>query len=223
MAKKNLYLIIDTETSERRHVIDFAAVICDRYGHILHKCAVLISDFYEKEKLFYNRDSGFFGIKNLEKRNNAYISMLNSGQRVLASVASVNRWLSQAARLNPILTAYNLPFDKNCCDISGIMLPFTREFCLWQASCGIYAKRKGYINFCLQNRGFSAKCIMLTNAEIMAQYITGNNNPEPHTALEDVIDYELPILTNILKQKKKLSAVKYNWRNYQLADLAVAK
>ena len=63
-----------------------------------------------------------------------------------------------------------------------------------------------------------------TNAETMARFTS--NNPtledEPHTALEDVVFYELPILLAILKRKPArwlLDGPKpYNWRDCQVRD-----
>ena len=62
-----------------------------------------------------------------------------------------------------------------------------------------------------------------TNAEVMARFVTGALLPdEPHTALEDIIDYELPILNALIKRGKMQdiieSGVAYNWRDYQAKD-----
>ena len=64
-----------------------------------------------------------------------------------------------------------------------------------------------------------------TNAEKMAHYITGRNNDEPHTALEDAIYFELPILIAVLKKRnwKEFMGTAYNWRDYQVKDHFQAK
>jgi hypothetical protein len=63
-----------------------------------------------------------------------------------------------------------------------------------------------------------------TNAEIMTRFVLGQPEleNEPHTALEDAIGYELPILQKLLRHssKKELLSLSegYNWRNYQVRD-----
>ena len=221
--RKKLFLIADTETSMQKHVIDFGAVICDRHGNILHKIAVLITDFYETEDLFYCTQSGFFGRRNLEKRKNAYIGMLNDGTRRLATVIQVNAWLNKAREMGCDLTAYNLQFDKGVCAGSGIDLTgFRSEFCLWKESQRIYGKRKGFINFCVKHGLMTAKFNIQTGAEAISAYLKGEFEKEPHTAFEDVLYHELPILVNILRQKKGIKHEAYNWRNFRLADRVAA-
>jgi hypothetical protein len=62
-----------------------------------------------------------------------------------------------------------------------------------------------------------------TNAEAMARFVLGNPDlpDEPHTALEDAIHYELPILKQLIATTKKadyMSPASYNWRDYQVKD-----
>jgi len=49
---------------------------------------------------------------------------------------------------------------------------------------------------------------------------------EPHTALEDAIDYELPILRRLLavsSPSEYMNPAGYNWRNYQVKDWFIPK
>ena len=55
MAKKQFFLIIDTETTQCDNVADFGAVVCDRQGNIFEHCAVLVNDF-KNEQLFHNAE-----------------------------------------------------------------------------------------------------------------------------------------------------------------------
>jgi len=63
----------------------------------------------------------------------------------------------------------------------------------------------------------------------MTKFIT--NNPElvdePHTALEDIVYYELLILKNMLKNMKKKELLNadlgFDWRKVQLKDHFTAK
>ena len=134
MARKQYFLIVDVETSIKDTVADFGAVICDRHGKIATQCAVLVQSVFGVESLFFDKGKpGIWSAAGVSKRMNKYNAMLQSGSRMLASVAAVNRWLEKAAgKYNPTLTAYNLPFDADKCQKTGIDLnPFAARFCLW--------------------------------------------------------------------------------------------
>ena len=218
--RKSFYLIVDTETTINRHVFDFGAAIVDRKGKIYQQIAVVVNDFKSEEFFHDKGNTGFFALKNLRERHEKYNQMLENGDRVLASVLAINKWLIQAKELygdKIHMTAYNINFDINVCHNSGINLSiFPHTFCLWNVSCKFFAKRKAYSKFCIKNKYFTEKLNMKTNAEVMSHYLTGRNLVEPHTALEDVLYFELPILLQCLRQKKSLQADGYSWREYQL-------
>ena len=52
MAKKQYFLIVDTETTITDKVFDFGAIVCDRNGNIVQQCAVILRDNIGDE-LFY--------------------------------------------------------------------------------------------------------------------------------------------------------------------------
>jgi len=222
--KKKFYIIVDTETTERGNVADFGAVVCDKRGNIVKKIGVL-TPYFQKEKLFYNRDSGFFGIKNLNIRTEKYRAMVKDRKRTLATIRGGNAWLEKVAEMySPTLTAYNLPFDKGACKKSGIVLPFENEFCLWKEAARIFGKRVTYINHVLEHKAISEKLNIKTNADIMSKYLSVETlNDEPHTALEDILFHELVIFKEIMRQKKGIKNVPYNWRNHRLIDHVIAK
>lgn len=226
--KKNFYLIIDTETTMQNHVFDFGAIVFDTKGNIHREMGVIIKDF-ANEPLFHDEKSTLW---NLERRQNQYANMLESGQRMYASVQAVNRWLDKVLAEYPdiMLLAYNLPFDLDKCDKSGIDLSrFVNKQCLWALANGIYADTKKYRQFCLENHYFNSRTeygnmTYQTNAEVMTHYVTGINLDEPHTALEDCKGWEMPIMLDILKKKDwKNRAKSYNWRDRQLRDAFIAK
>lgn len=232
MAKKQYFAILDTETTINDTVADFAIIICDRNGQIFNQCAVLVADHYGKMELFHDKNANdIWGYGGLQKRNAAYVEMLNSGKRMLASVTAVNKWIQQAiGKYNPTLTAYNLAFDLDKCknteiDLSG----FSNSFCMWQAAVGNICMTKTYKQFVLDNHGFNKRTelrnmTMQTNAEMVAGFISGEFKEEPHTALEDARDFELPILKEIVKKKKWQEKITpYNWRNFQVKDHFIAK
>lgn len=237
---KNYFLTIDTETTQDALVADFAAVITDKKGNIISQCAVLVESIYtdsDAHPLFHmHGDSGDLWSKaGLPKRYDRYQRMIDSGSRMVASVAAINRWLDKAlTQYNPILTAYNLAFDLDKCKNTGIDLTgFTRRFCLWSAAYTQFAHTKKYRSFVLATHAFNAptqhgNMTFKTNAETMARFLLGAELPnEPHTALEDIVDYELPILNAVLARKsaaKLMEEIKpYNWRDCQLRDWFGAK
>lgn len=227
MAKKQYFMIVDTETTINDTVFDFAAVICDRQGNIVNKCAIIVRDQMDAD-LFYDKTcKGIWSQDNAKAKKAKYIAMAENGTRMIASVNAVNRWLEKAnAQYNPILTAYNIAFDRNKCANTGIDLSiFNQSFCLWHLACAVYAKTKAYKQFILDNhyignRTDKGNMTYKTNAEIMAHFVTGQYSEEPHTALEDAQYYELPIMVSILKKKgwKDKIGTAYNWKDYQVKD-----
>ena len=225
--KKQYFAILDTETTINDTVADFAIVICDRQGKIYNQCAVLVKDHFSTMQLFHDKNKNdIWGYQGLQKRQADYETMLESGIRIIASVNAINKWINQAiGKYNPILTAYNLPFDLAKCknteiDLSG----FTQKFCLWQASIGNICTTKKYKQFCLDNHGFNnvttkGNMTFKTNAEMVCGFLNNNLIEEPHTALEDARDFELPILINIVKKKKWQDKIKpYAWQDFQVKN-----
>lgn len=232
MAAKQFFAILDTETTMENTVADFAIIIVDREGIIHNQCAVMVQDHYAKFELFHDKAANdIWGYAGLEKRKAHYIEMLNSGKRMLASVNAINKWINQAiGKYNPELTAYNLAFDIDKCNNTGIDLSgFKGKFCLWQAAVGNICMKKQYRNFVLDNHGFNnatkfGNMTLKTNAEMVAGFIKGTFENEPHTALEDARDFEAPILVEVLKKKNwREKITPYNWRAFQVKDHFTAK
>jgi hypothetical protein len=237
---KTLFLLVDTETTMNDHVVDFGAMVVDRKGNILHKCAVLVSDFYGKEELFYDANSKdeIWTQRGLERRKLNYQEMLVNGHRALASVAAINTWLMRIVakyKAIPLLTAYNLAFDLDKAKKSGIIfepwIEQNKKFCLWHASVDLWGHSKEYKQHILYNHAFNAPTRLgnmsyKTNAEEMARFVLGQPDldDEPHTAYEDARDYELPILIRLAEKRtvKQLldpsRQVGYNWRNHQVRE-----
>lgn len=230
MAKKQFFFIVDTETTIKQHVADFAGIIVDRQGNIYNQIAVLVAGFFGKEKLFYNKDAPeeIWTLKGLARRNARYAEMLNNGERMLSSVNSINKWISQAKATYPnlIFSAYNSTFDLDKMSRTGIDTEFEDYFCIMRAAQNDVKGRKDYIQHCLTAKWLTAKLQFRTNAEAMAEYVAGGQLPaEPHTALEDIMDYELPIFQWLLKRNswKHYSQKAYNWREWQLNQLVIPK
>lgn len=232
MAKKQFFAILDTETTMQNTVADLGIIICDREGKIFNQCAILVNGHYGTFELFHDKAANdIWGYEGLRKRENEYIKMLDSGTRMLASVNAVNKWINQAiGKYNPTLTAYNLAFDKDKCEKTGIDISgFANSFCLWQAAVGNICNTKPFKQFALENHAFNnatqfGNMTVKTNAEIVAGFISGEFKTEPHTALEDARDFELPILREVIKKKNwKEKITPYNWREFQVKNHFVAK
>jgi hypothetical protein len=233
--RKSYFLVIDTETTCDGLVADFAAAIVDRRGAVFAHCAVLVHGIYtdrDAHPLYHstNEDGSIFAPSKLDDRYQAYERMHESGARMLAGVNAINNWLGKAAaRYAPILTAYNLGFDLGKCSNTGIDLTmFPKRFCMWQAAQTAFAKTKAYKRFILANHGFCDRTkygnmTYRTNAEYMARFCTGGDlEDEPHTALEDIMFYEIPILLRLCRSKSNrwlLSEPRaHTWREFQMRD-----
>lgn len=232
MAKKQFFAILDTETTMQNTVADLGIIIVDREGTIFNQCAILVNGHYGTFELFHDKKmNDIWGYEGLRKREQNYVKMLDSGTRMLASVNAVNKWINQAiGKYNPELTAYNLAFDVDKCQNTGIDLSgFKSQFCLWQAAVGNICNKKQFKQFALENHAFNnvtgfGNMTIKTNAEIVAGFISGEFKTEPHTALEDARDFELPILREILKKRDwKEKITPYNWRAFQTKDHFTAK
>lgn len=231
MTKKQHFLVVDTETSITDKVVDFAAVVCDRKGNIVNQCAVLVNGIFGVDDLFYDKSAGIWAKRNLPARMANYNAMLDNGTRVIASVNAINRWLDKArVAYNPELTAYNLAFDASKCKNTGIDLSgFSRRFCLWHAAAFTICQTKEYRNFVAENHLFNtptAKGNMSyrTDAEAVAGFLSGEMTDEPHTALEDITGYEIPVLISILRSRKWRDSMQaYNWVKFQVRNHFKAK
>ncbi len=230
MAKKQHFFICDTETTIQRTVADFAGIIVDRKGRELNRIAVLVSKHYGYYKLFYDKNSAdeVWTLKGLKRRNDAYKNMLENGTRNLATVNGINKWLNRAllAYPNLVFVAYNAEFDKRAMVETGIDFNFKETFCLWRAAVDRVTKDKDYISHCLNRKWITAKLNLRTNAEAMSEFAQNRElGDEPHTALEDILDFELPIFNWLVKSKswKSYSQLGYNWQAWQLKNLVIPK
>ena len=232
MARKQFFLIVDTETTITDKVMDFAAVICDREGKIFNQCAILVNETFGVDDLFYdNSQDSIWSRASVDRRMGNYNAMLDSGIRSLASVNAINRWLDKAqSKYAPALTAYNLAFDLGKCANTGIDLSmFQNRFCLWAAAVGNICHTKAYRQFCLDhhlfnNRTDRGNMTYSTTAESVTGFLRGDLTDEPHTALEDIIGYELPTLVHILQKKQwRDKVVPYAWSKHQVNQHFVAK
>ena len=236
MGKKKFFITIDTETTQSGKVADLGVVVTDKAGNIHYEQGMLLADFYsdrDNHPLFhvFGDKGDIFSKASLPKRYRAYDAMLQDGRRVICSVAAVNRLFAKIAARYPgiVATAYNKAFDWEKLEASGIPVRdfFPNSFCLWHASVAKWANTREYKAFALQQHRFGARTKgghmgIQTKADVMAKFLLGEGLPdEPHTALEDARDYEVPILTRLVKLVSPsvyLYPPAYNWRDWSLRD-----
>lgn len=231
--RKKHFLIIDTETTVSEKVADLGLVVADKQGNIEYEVGLLIRETYcdrENNLLFHDATADpLWGRRNLPRRYKQYDAMLQDGRRMLASVAAVNRLLAKIAlKYRPVATAYNRAFDWGKAANTGINLDlFDDTFCLWHAAAAKWGKTRRYRQFVLQNHFFGNRTpkgnmTYGTKADYMAKFLLGDDLPnEPHTALEDARDYELPILRALVKNtspREYMEPPAYRWQDFQVKN-----
>lgn len=225
------FLIVDTETTCEDTVADFGAVVCDHKGNIVADYAAMVSGQFDRVELFYSAAVKSWSRDAARAKRERYNQMIDDGFRCWANAAHINRWLAAVnQRYNPTLTAYNLAFDMGKCANTGIdLVQFTDKFCLWYAAVGNVCNQKKYRQFVVENHLFNAptekqNMTFQTNAEAVYGFINGAVVAEPHTALEDARDFELPILKTIMQKKLWRDNIRaYNWKDFQVCDHFRAK
>ena len=203
---RHFYLIVDTETTKRNTVADFGAVIVTKQGEIVERFGAMVLGHFGKMPLFADAtapDSALWSEQSARRREKDYYSMLDTGERSIASPALINQWLVRVnAQYAPVLTAYNLAFDLGKCRNTRIDLGiFAQSFCLMKAAKRQIGTLAEYHDFCHDNRFLTLALRKPSmTADTMAKFILGVSlEDEPHTALEDAQFYEAPILTKILE------------------------
>ena len=203
---RHFYLIVDTETTKKQTVADFGAVIVTKQGEIVERFGAMVLGHFGTLPLFADAtapDSALWSEQSAKRREKDYYSMLDTGERSIASPALINQWLVRVnAQYAPVLTAYNLAFDLGKCRNTRINLGiFAQSFCLMKAAKRQIGTLAEYHDFCHDNRFLTLALRKPSmTADTMAKFILGVSlEDEPHTALEDAQFYEAPILTKILE------------------------
>ena len=95
---KHFYLIVDTETTTKQTVADFGAVIVTKQGEIVERFGAMVYGQFGKIPLFSDPsepDNALWSEQSAKRREKDYYSMLETGERSVASVALINQWLVQ--------------------------------------------------------------------------------------------------------------------------------
>jgi len=201
--KKNIYCLIDTETSGFSDVYDLGLVIFDKKGNEIFSRNYLNMDIFGNEKMMEN---AYYNWKMPLYYDNKEIfrcdtrSMMYDFLNILKLYGVTH------------LLAYNLSFDLKALDKTY------QKFCerkfdytkynlvdVWRIAIETKINSDKYRKFCKDNNYLTPKGYYSTNAESVYRYITGDNEfIEEHTALSDCY-CEKEIFMNCLKQKKGIS------------------
>lgn len=222
MRKKELFLVIDTETTntiEQPLCYDIGYAICDRQGNIYKEESFVVAEIFCDHKEMMK--SSYYAEKLPQ-----YWEDLKSGKRTLKSIFKIRKQILDDIKKYGIrkIGAYNMNFDKRAlnntiryCSKSFVrwFFPFGIDyFCIWNMACQTLLNTTSYVRFAMQNGLESDKGNLLTNAESCYKFITKSIDfVESHTGLEDV-RIEIEIMAKCFETHKKMDKKPYSacWR-----------
>ena len=222
MRKKELFLVIDTETTntiEQPLCYDIGYAICDRQGNIYKEESFVVADIFCDHKEMMK--SSYYAEKLPQ-----YWEDLKSGKRVMKSLFNIRKQILADIKKYGIrkIGAYNMNFDKKAlnntiryCSKSFVrwFFPFGIDyFCIWNMACQTLLNTTSYVRFAMQNGLESEKGNLLTSAESCYKFITKSIDfVESHTGLEDV-KIEIEIMAKCFETHKKMDRKPYSacWR-----------
>lgn len=222
MRKKELFLIIDTETTntlEQPLCYDIGYAICDRNGHIYKERSFVVAEIFCDYKDMMK--SSYYAEKIPQ-----YWEDLKNGVREMKSIFKIRREILDDIRHYSIrkVGAYNMGFDKRAlnntiryCSKSFLrwFFPFGIDYiCIWNMACQTLLNTTSYIRFAMKNGLETEKGNLLTNAESCYKWLKNKVDfVESHTGLEDV-RIEVEIMAKCFDTHKKMDKGIYSacWR-----------
>lgn len=205
MAKKSLYLILDTETCgsiAQPLIYDIAWVICDRKGHIVGKRNFLVEEILTDWK---RMKSAYYAEKLVTFYAGASITRLP-----FSSILDV---LAQDLAYVDCISAYNLGFDLRAikCTAKETDQNIDNLFAdrnmldLWLFACSTILQQKSFKKCAAGKPGSkTAKGNWASNAQVAYRYITNNwSFVEQHTALDDCL-IEAQILAACFRSRQRI-------------------
>lgn len=225
--KKELFLIIDTETAntlEQPLCYDISYAICDREGKIYLERSYVVAEIFLNNKELMT--SAYYA-----EKIPYYWENIKNGSFSLQSIYKIKKQINEDIKKYNIrkIGAYNMGFDKRALNNTirygtqsrlRWFFPFGVNYiCIWNMACQVVLNRMSYIKFALQNGLVSEKDNILTDAESCYKFLKQQIDfVESHTGLEDV-RIEIEILAKCFKAHKKLDTKIYTacWRLPQKA------
>ena len=197
---KHHFLMVGTEPTGTNKVADFGAVVIDRHGNVVAELAALVRGIFNKPRkhtLFWNDSIGALWAK----------------AKLTARYDNYHAMLKDGRRQYMTVQAINAWLQK--------------------AAQTQWAQNKKYLEYVLQAHAFneprpSRTMSYKTTAEIMAGFVQGHPViAEPHTAYEDALYFEAPILVELLKRRSTKWLLQprrgITWRDVQVKDHFQAK
>ena len=211
--KKEMYLVIDTETCntvEQPLPYDIGYAICDKMGNIeIERSFVVAETFLDMKDTM---KSAYFAEKIPQ-----YWKDIKNGIREIKSIYKIRKQVAEDMKTYGVkkVGAYNMGFDKRA--LNNVMryttksfcrwfFPFGTEFfCIWHLATQTLLQQKTFFKMAEKNDWFSEKGNLLTNAEVTYNYIKKMSDfKENHTGLEDV-RIEIEIMAHCFRQHKKMN------------------
>lgn len=195
------FLGIDTETTKSGKVCDLGLVITDKKGRIHATHGILIDETSDEIPFWTNGspDWSYHKAKRNHKRNQ---KMYYDGERCRMTVKAVNNLLEFLLNTynNPTIYAFNIAFDWKACKNTGIDLTiFPYRFDLMAVMKENVFSSPDYQKWAVENDYVTERGNVKYSADAFAHYIMPNLPPEPHTALEDVMNYEAILLAYVIQ------------------------
>ena len=201
--KKNIYALIDTETSKMTDVYDLGVIIFDKKGNILFSRNYCNMDVFGNNNMMEN---AYYSYKMPLYKENKNIVRCDTRSMMYDFLYTLKLYNVTH------LLAYNLQFDINALD--NTYMSFCRRHFdtskyelvdVMRVAIETIINTKKYKDFCKENNEYTPKGYYKSGAETVYRYINSDMSfIENHTALSDCY-CEKAIFEKCLKQKKKVS------------------
>ena len=201
--KKNIYCLIDTETSKMTDVYDLGVIIFDKKGNILFTRNYCNMDVFGNNNMMEN---AYYAWKMPLYKENKNIVRCDTRSMMYDFLYTMKLYNVTH------LLAYNLTFDINALD-KTYMRFCNRHFNtdnivlvdVMRIAIETIINTDKYRDFCDKNNEYTPKGFYKSSAESVYRYINDDNDfIEDHTALSDCY-CEYSIFMKCLKRKKKIS------------------
>ena len=207
MKRKNIFLVLDTETCDLQgNVYDVGFTVCDRKGEIVHRYNALVSEIFTDAK----KMMGAFYARKLFTH---YAPMLDRGDISLQSWATISDAIrSTVAEFDVnVICAYNLAFDLRVMRNTGKLLAgepiLDRKFKLldiWRFACSTKLNSATYKSLARNQGWVTSAGNLKTGAEYAYRFCRGDwGFIEDHTALSDA-EIETEILASCFATRKAI-------------------
>lgn len=217
--KKNIYCLIDTETSKMTDVYDLGIIIFDKKGNILFERNYCNMDVFGNDNMMKN---AYYAWKMPLYKENKNIIRCDTRSMIYDFLYTMKLYNVTH------LLAYNLAFDINALDKTYMQFcnrHFNTEKIIlidvMRIVIDVIINTDKYRSFCEKNNEYTPKGFYKSSAESVYRYINNENDfIEDHTALSDCY-CEYNIFMKCLKQKKKINkGIEGNlWKKIQKGKL----